>query len=226
MRPFLRCALCPSRGRGIGASGARSQRRRPKTLGSNCKCDLHLASRDDGSSHVRAFFTARDDARLCSTCFSCSAAFLSLRADLRESLADERESKWSVGRRRVPSRNQLRRKEEPSRVFADQLKDPFFLAQPCPAPQALKNTAPPARADVLRVLHRSACLWRLPAGSRRPAGAVPQALSWRRRREIFRGGAGGGRFGGQMGGVGRKMAVCGTSWDTEISSRRVDRVLY
>ena len=127
MRPFLRCALCPSRGRGIGASGARSQRRRPKTLGSNCKCDLHLASRDDGSSYVRAFFTARDDAMLCSTCFSCSAALLSLRADLRESLADERESKWSVGRRRVPSRNQLRRKEEPSRVFADQLTEASLI---------------------------------------------------------------------------------------------------
>ena len=83
---------------------------------------------------------------------------------------------------------------------------------------------PSARAEVLRVLYCSACLRRLQAGSRRPAGAVPQAPSARRRREIFRGGAGGGRFGGQRGGQGRKMAVCGTSWDTEISSRRVDRV--
>ena len=100
----------------------------------------------------------------------------------------------------------------------------FFLAQPCPAPQALKNMGPSARAEVLRVLHCSACLRRLPAGSRRPAGAVPQAPSARRRREIFRGGAGGGRFGGQGVGQGRNMAFLVTLFYCEISSRRVDRV--
>ena len=87
----------------------------------------------------------------------------------------------------------------------DQLKKTFPLAQPCPAPQALKNTGPSARAEVLRVPYCSACLRRLPAGSRRPAGAVPQAPSARRRREIFGGGAGGGRFRGQRGGQGRNI---------------------
>ena len=46
---------------------------------------------------------------------------------------------------------------------------------------------------------RTRTLGRVPVGSRRPAGAVPQAPSARRRRKIFRGGAGGGRFWAQMG---------------------------
>ena len=44
---------------------------------------------------------------------------------------------------------------------------------------------PPIGAEVLRVLYWNAHLRRVPVGTRRPVGAVPQALSWRRRRKFF-----------------------------------------
>ena len=68
-RPFLRCTLCPSWGREIGASGAR-QRRRPKILGSRAAdttCSSTARTPELPSSRAAA---ARDGAVLCSTpCF-------------------------------------------------------------------------------------------------------------------------------------------------------------
>ena len=140
-------------------------------------------------------------------------AVLSLRADLRESLADERESKWSVGRRRVPSRNQLRRKEEPSRVFADQLKDPFF---PCPA---LSGAAGPKKYGPTCQGRGIACtaLQCMPwAPPRRGCAAgtllAPQA-------EILGGGASRRPFWGSGRGPGPKMANLVSLWYTCVSSR-------
>ena len=88
---------------------------------------------------------ARDGAVLCSTpCFSFVLCCASLRADLRESLVDERESKWPAGRQLARSREPaVLRKQEPSCVFADQLKKSFF--PPCPA-------LPGAAGDFLAVL--------------------------------------------------------------------------
>ena len=44
---------------------------------------------------------------------------------------------------------------------------------------------PPIGAEVLRVLYWNVHLRGVPAGTRRPVGAVPQALSWRRRPKFF-----------------------------------------
>ena len=145
----------------------------------------------------RAVAHRRVDSVLCSTsCFSCSALLSSLcrsprvacrRASARASRPLTRaivrcSNKYEPAALRKPSLvfccDQHGRKRDPSFFF-------FFSPCPIPAPQALKNKAPSARAEVLRVLYWNACLRRLPVGSCRPAGAVPQAPSWRRRRKIF-----------------------------------------
>ena len=136
-------------------------------------------------------------------CSLCSAA-ASLRADLRELPTSARAS----GRPVASSRDRENQQCSASKSLLVFLLCSAEKNFPCPAlPGAagLKNMGPSARAKALRVLHCSACLRRLPAGSRRPAGAVPQAPSARRRREIFGGGAGGGRFRGQRGGQGRNI---------------------
>ena len=64
---------------------------------------------------------------------------------------------------------------------------------------------PPARAELLRVLYWDAHLRRVPVGTRRPVGAVPQALSWRRRRNFFEVGPEEADLGVMWGGAGQKM---------------------
>ena len=87
----------------IGASGARSQRRRPKFWGLSCKCDLQL---DPDLVRTCCLLTARDDAVLCSTpCFcSCSAVLLFVPISASRLSARECESK-SVARSPARSRN-------------------------------------------------------------------------------------------------------------------------
>ena len=85
--------------------------------------------------------------------------------------------------------------------------------------------APPTRAEVLRVLYwnphfRQGARRHLPPRRGSAAGTLCAPHAGK-----FRDGAGGCRFGGQRGGQGRKMAICATLCYTEISSRRVDRVL-
>ena len=151
-RPFLRCTLCPSWGREIGASGAR-QRRRPKIWGSRAAdttCSSRARTPELPSSRAAA---ARDGAVLCSThraSASCSAAVLSLRADLRQSLSTRelRASRSLSGSLEQRTNQQC----SPQELLGFLLKT-FFFPCPFPAPQALKNMAPPTRAEVLRVLY-------------------------------------------------------------------------
>ena len=172
--------------------------------------------------------TARDDAVLCSTpCFSCSAAVLSLRADLRESLSTgERQSK-SVAFRLARGTHESAMlliiiAREPSFDF------PFFSPLPLPGAAGLEKYGPAHRdrGVACTVLERtpSAGAGRHPPPRRGSAAGTllaPQA-------EFFRGGAGGGRFGGHMGRCGPKTNFLGalslTLRGPEISSRRVDRV--
>ena len=124
MRPFLRCALCPSGARGIGASGARSQRRRPKFLGLSCKCDLQL---DPDLVRTCCLLTARDDAVLCSTpCFSCSAVLLFVPISASRLSARECESK-SVARSPARSRNAKPAVLRKSLLVVFAVKTFFFL---------------------------------------------------------------------------------------------------
>ena len=109
----------------IGASGARSQRRRPKFWGLSCKCDLQL---DPDLVRTCCLLTARDDAVLCSTpCFcSCSAVLLFVPISASRLSARERESK-SVARSPARSRNARTSSapQEPSCGFC--CEDLFFL---------------------------------------------------------------------------------------------------
>ena len=68
---------------------------------------------------------------------------------------------------------------------------------------------PPIGAEVLRVLYWNAHLRRVPVGTRRPVGAVPQALSWRRRRKFCEVGPEEADLGVIWGGAGQKMEFDG-----------------
>ena len=154
---------------------------------------------------------------------SCSAAVRSLSLCRSPRVAFDARAPEQVGRSPARSRN-ARISNAPQELLVFLLRT-FFFPCPFPAPQALKIWPRPPGPRYCVYCTRTRTLGRVPGGTCRPAGAVPQAPSARRRREIFRGGAGGGRFGGQIGGQGRKMAICATLCYTEISSRRVDRVL-
>ena len=68
---------------------------------------------------------------------------------------------------------------------------------------------PPIGAEVLRVLYWNAHLRRVPVSTRRPVGAVPQALSWRRRRKFFEVGPEEADLGVIWGGAGQKLTFLG-----------------
>ena len=85
-----------------------------------------------------------------------------------------------------------------------------FFPRPFPAPQALKIWPRPSGPRYCVCCTGCRTLGRVQGGTCRPAGAVPpQAPSARRRRKIFRGGAGVGRFGGQRGGQGQNITFLG-----------------
>ena len=193
MRPFLRCALCPSGARGIGASGARSQRRRPKFWGLSCKCDLQL---DPDLVRTCCLLTARDDAVLCSTpCFcSCSAVLLFVPISATRLSARERESK-SVARSPARSRNAKPAVLRKSLLVVFAVKT--FFSSSSGAPQALENLGWAGRAGEARLLYWG---WpqRPPSAGAGGHPAVPRrGTLLRRRRKFFELVAGGGRFGGQ-----------------------------
>ena len=176
-----------------------AQRRRPGNLGSKCRCDLQL---DSEMAAARAHLLAR---RPRWRFFSCSAAAALLFVPISASRLPT--SARASGRPVASSRDRENQQCSASKsllVFLLPEKKLFPLPA-LPGAAGPTDMGPPARAEVLRVLYCSACRRRLPAGSRRPAGAVPQAPSACRRREIFGGGAGGGGFRGQRGGQGRNI---------------------
>ena len=61
----------------------------------------------------------------------------------------------------------------------------------------------------MRVLYCYAHLRLVPVGTRRPVGAVPQALSWRRRRKFFEVGPEEADLGVIWGGAGQKITFLG-----------------
>ena len=199
--------------RKLRASGARPQRRRPENFGIELQCDLlqrrkrtralayalmRAAERrtpceqqTDSKRHVRVLFAAGDTPHeVISLLLSTSNAPSEFRSSAQ--------------------RQQLRR--------------PFVIAFGfcllfLPAPQALDFQGRAPRAEEARVLYwnwpaRLLLGW-VPVGTRpAPQGQLvaPQA-------ENFRGGSGGGRFGGQRGGLGQNMAVLLPVCYSEISSR-------
>ena len=191
--------MCPSWGRAIGASGAVSA---PQA--ETFEIELRIASaarfRDDSSSCVRVCSPA-EMTPLCSMpCFSCSAA--SLRAALCELLSTRERHRAS--RSLAP---RLARGTHESAVLARAsrfLLKTFFPPLPLPGAAGFKKHGPThrVRGIACTVLERtpSAGAGRHPPPRRGSAAGTllaPQA-------EIFRGGAGGGRFGGHMGRCGPK----------------------
>ena len=194
--------MCPSWGREIGACGARPAPQAENFGISSGRYDLQLDSTYARAAVISGCRRPRWRRALLDAVLLPRALLrfaLSLCADLRESLSTRERQSKSVALRLARGTHESAMLRL---VFAER---PFFWFSPGRRRRLKKNTAPLARAEVLRVLDCSACLRRLPVGSRRPAGAVPQAPSARRRRKIFRGGAGVGRFGGQRGGQGQNI---------------------
>ena len=187
--------------RKLRASGAKPQRRRPENFGIELKCDLlqrrkrtralayalmRAAERrtpceqqTDSTRHVRVLFAAGDTPH----------EVISLLLSTSDAPSEFRSS---------AQRQQLRRP-----------CDSFWFLAVCffctgPAPQALNFQGRAPRAEEARVLYwnwpaRLLLGW-VPVGTRpAPQGQLvaPQA-------ENFRGGSGGGQFGGQRGDLGRK----------------------
>ena len=86
----------------------------------------------------------------CRASASCSAAVLSLRADLRQSLSTRelRASRSLSGSLEQRTNQQC----SPQELLGFLLKT-FFFSLPLPGAAGFKNMAPPIRAEVLRVLY-------------------------------------------------------------------------
>ena len=152
--------MCPSWGRKIGASGATPQRRRPRILGpraADTTCSSTALTPELPSSRAAA---ARDGAVLCSTpCFCLVLCCGSLSLFVPISASRFRRTSARASRSLSGSLEQRTNQQcSPQELLGFLLKT-FFSPCPFPAPQALKNMAPPIRAEVLRVLYWNPHFW-------------------------------------------------------------------
>ena len=206
MRPFLRCALCPSSAAFTCASVALGTSSAPQAQ------FFPLSSRraTRSATAYRCAEIHPQRSRRPSLSLALALCFPSCRSP-RVAIDTRRASASRASRSLTP--RLARGTHEPAVLMLIIARAffwfSFFSPLPLPGAAGFKKYGPAhqGRGIACAVLE-TRILGRVPGGTCRPAGAVPQAPSARRRREIFRGGAGGGRFGGQRGGQGRKMAVC------------------
>ena len=165
--------------RKVRVSGPRSQRRRPKFLGSSSRCNLQL---DPETKAAPAYvLTARDDARALLDVVLLVLCCASLRAALRELHAVDARAPEQVGRSLTDSLWQSRTNQQCCSSSSQESLLLIFLFSPMPLPGAAgkKNMDPPigGRGIACTVLERtpSAGAYRHPPPRRgSAAGTAPK----------------------------------------------------